>query len=276
MHNMLFEGHPSKKESILSAYRGGGRRPGTNDRRFERTSTDRMFRSRIVDRSFERSAIKEEGFHTMIKVLSSLGIQSIRVPELRRDSVRVELFKQAVNSLKQILKVDCPVYYQDTDVPIVRDIIDNYGISTKSEKFQILTLLASSWSRQKMIDVTGCSKWFAAKSLKVRDTKGILKLPDTCISLSESERKAHAEATQFFHDCTTTMPGIKDTISVRTSSKRGTRQKRLLLGSLNEIFANFKDLFPDSKIGFTMFAKFRPPECILSGSSGTHTVCVCA
>lgn len=71
------------------------------------------------------------------------------------------------------------------------------------------------------------------------------------------------------------MPGIRDKISVKTSSGRECRQKRLLLGSLNEIFANFKELSPDSKIGFSSFAKLRPPECVLTGSSGTHTVCVC-
>lgn len=71
------------------------------------------------------------------------------------------------------------------------------------------------------------------------------------------------------------MPGIRDKIAVRTTQGRVTRQKRLLLGSLKELFANFKDQFPDSKIGFSTFAKLRPPECVLTGSSGTHSVCVC-
>lgn len=116
-------------------------------------------------------------------------------------------------------------------------------------------------------------KWFAEKSLKVRNTKGILKLPDA--SLSELEQKAHVEASKFFYDCSTIMPGIRDKISIKTSSGRETKQKRLLLGSLNELFANFKDMLPNSKIDFSTFAKLRPQECILTGSSGTHTVCVC-
>ena len=29
------------------------------------------------------------------------------------------------------------------------------------------------------------------------------------------------------------------------------------------------------KIGFSKFAELRPKECVIAGSSGTHSVCVC-
>lgn len=102
-----------------------------------------------------------------------------------------------------------------------------------------------------------------------------MKLPDPGTSILDSEKEAQEKAKQYFLECSTLMPGVRDKISVKTSSGRECRQKRLLLGSLNEIFANFKELSPDSKIGFSSFAKLRPPECVLTGSSGTHTVCVC-
>lgn len=98
-------------------------------------------------------------FDNMSKVLLGLGIQTAGVRELRRDSLRVQLFQQAVDALKQLMNVDCPVYYQDKDVPVVKDIINSYRISSKSEQFQILTLLASSWSKQKLMTETGCSKY---------------------------------------------------------------------------------------------------------------------
>lgn len=111
--------------------------------------------------------------------------------------------------------------------------------------------------------------------MRIRNTRGVLKLPDAATSLSELDKKAHAEATHYYYDSSTTMPGIRDKICVKTKDGRETRQKRLLQGSLNEMFANFKEQFPENKIGFSTFAKLRPPECILTGSSGTHTVCVC-
>lgn len=52
-------------------------------------------------------------------------------------------------------------------------------------------------------------------------------------------------------------------------------QKRLLLMNLKELYAEFKKLNPDNKVGFSKFASLRPKQCVLAGSSGTHSVCVC-
>ncbi|KAL5510770.1 hypothetical protein EMCRGX_G006371 [Ephydatia muelleri] len=51
--------------------------------------------------------------------------------------------------------------------------------------------------------------------------------------------------------------------------------KRLVLCNLREAYHQFKIVHPDVKIGFSKFAQLRPKECVLAGSSGTHTVCVC-
>ena len=51
--------------------------------------------------------------------------------------------------------------------------------------------------------------------------------------------------------------------------------KRLVLGNLKEIYQQFKEKNPNTKIGFSKFAMLRPKECILAGASGTHSVCVC-
>lgn len=42
-----------------------------------------------------------------------------------------------------------------------------------------------------------------------------------------------------------------------------------------EAFLSFKDKNPMLKIGFSKFAELRPRNCVLAGSSGTHSVCVC-
>ena len=71
------------------------------------------------------------------------------------------------------------------------------------------------------------------------------------------------------------MPGKKDCVSVRKSKGRVTIQKRLVLSNLRELYRNFKDKHPDFKVGFSKFAELRPPNCVLTGASGTHSVCVC-
>ena len=63
---------------------------------------------------------------------------------------------------------------------------------------------------------------------------------------------------------------------LRDDGRRVSRQKYLVLCNLKEIFQKFKEVFPDTKIGFSMFiASLRPKECVLAGASGTHSVCVC-
>ena len=71
------------------------------------------------------------------------------------------------------------------------------------------------------------------------------------------------------------MPGKKDFVSVKQEGKRVHVQKRLMLSNLREVYHEFKEKFPDRKIGFSKFAELRPKHCILAGASGTHSVCAC-
>ena len=49
-----------------------------------------------------------------------------------------------------------------------------------------------------------------------------------------------------------------------------------LLRTLKELFCEFKKQFPDKKIGFSKFCALRPKQCILAGSPGAHSICVCS
>lgn len=72
------------------------------------------------------------------------------------------------------------------------------------------------------------------------------------------------------------MPGVKDVVSLCTENgKRQKVQKQLLLLNLKEIYVYFKDEHPDVRVGFSKFASLRPKQCVLAGSSGTHSICVC-
>lgn len=53
-------------------------------------------------------------------------------------------------------------------------------------------------------------------------------------------------------------------------------QKRLILCNIRELFHLYREYNPNDKIGLSSFAMLRPKHCVLAGSTGTHTVCVCA
>ena len=101
---------------------------------------------------------------------------------------------------------------------------------------------------------------------------------------TESDARCLSVATEdlivaFCHsdDISRIMPGKKDFVSVLTAEgKREHCQKRLLLCNLKELYEQFKTLNPGTEVGFSTFAMLRPRECILAGSSGTHSVCVCS
>ena len=69
------------------------------------------------------------------------------------------------------------------------------------------------------------------------------------------------------------MPGKKDCVSVGNGKHE---QKRLVLCNLSEMHAAFKEKYPNVKVGFSKFCSLRPKWCVLAGSSGTHSVCVCS
>jgi len=73
------------------------------------------------------------------------------------------------------------------------------------------------------------------------------------------------------------LPGMKDFLSVRKDDgQREHIQKKLILCNLKELYEIYKEQYPDDRIGFSIFASLRPVHCVLAGSSGTHTICVCA
>ena len=53
------------------------------------------------------------------------------------------------------------------------------------------------------------------------------------------------------------------------------KQKQLVLCHLHELFVAFKERNPDVKIGFSKFCTLHPKWCVIAGSSGTYSTCVC-
>ena len=69
------------------------------------------------------------------------------------------------------------------------------------------------------------------------------------------------------------MPGAKKYMS---NDYKQHKQKRLLLCNLTELYATFWEKFYNSKVGFSKFRALCPKWYKTIGSSGSHSVCVCA
>ena len=147
--------------------------------------------------------------------------------------------------------------------------------SLKSTKdiIQVLTLTPTDWSIKKVADFFNVSEYAIRQARNIFKEKGILALPD-----SKKGKSLSTDTTRliqsFYEDdeFTRIMPGKKDYVSI---SRNNHRQKRLILSNLKELYANFKTRHSHIQVGFSKFCELRPKWCVLAGSSGTHSVCVC-
>ena len=135
----------------------------------------------------------------------------------------------------------------------------------RSEQLQVLTVLPKSWLVKKVQQEFSVSEYLARQSKKLVEESGILSLPDPSRGPSLPPETVFI-VSSFYEsdDISRVMPGKKEHI-----------QKRLVLSDLRGVYREFKERYPDHKIGFSKFAKLRPKHCVLAGASGTHSVCVC-
>ena len=128
------------------------------------------------------------------------------------------------------------------------------------------------------MEIFGASEHMVKMSRKLKKENGIL--PEVPL-LSKGRKISEEEQSsvkRFYKsdEISRQLPGMKDSLSIKDSDgKRQQIQKKLVLGNLKEIFEKFKEEERNPKISFSTFALLRPRECVLAGSGGTHTVCVC-
>lgn len=145
--------------------------------------------------------------------------------------------------------------------------------STRAEKIQILTMAPSNWSKRKTMEEFSVTDRMVRVARLLETTNGICSLPPPRKGKSLSNDVI--EAVKHFYqnnENTRIMPGMKDRVSVK---KNEYEQKRLLLCTLKELYAEFKKQNKEIKIGFSKFCTLRPKWCVSAGASGTHSVCVC-
>ena len=116
------------------------------------------------------------------------------------------------------------------------------------------------------------SKYLIQKSRDFGKENGVLSLPLQKKGKSVShEMKEEIVSFCENDEISKIMPGKKDYISIGRNMHK---QKRLLLTNLKELYAIFKSKYPTRQIRFSKFCSLCPKWCVLSGSSGTHSICV--
>ena len=126
---------------------------------------------------------------------------------------------------------------------------ENLTTATYSEKIQILTLAPDSSSRRY------CAEHFYVSEYLVRTASELKKAKEILLKPAQKQGKVIS------HEFSRQMPGKKDYVSI---AKGVRKQKRLVLCKLREIYAAFKEKYPNVKLGFSKFCTFRPKWCVCS------------
>jgi hypothetical protein len=195
------------------------------------------------------------------------------------EKLKRNLFENFEQNYDSLAKTDQPTTSNSSEhEDLITKLKEKCFVSNKEEKVKIISLLPSSWSRQKISQEFGVSERLVKLSRDLVKTQGVL--PD----LHKKDYGRRISSTtidtvvEFYlsEENSRICPGKKDYVSVRIEGKSVHKQKHLLLSNLNELYVKFKENYPDVKIGRSKFCELRPKWCVIAGASGTHTVCVCS
>ena len=70
------------------------------------------------------------------------------------------------------------------------------------------------------------------------------------------------------------LPGIKDTVSVKTPDGRIKQRKQLLLSTIENAYKQFIE-DTGTTVSLESFRKLRPKNVVLITSAGVHSICCC-
>lgn len=148
--------------------------------------------------------------------------------------------------------------------------------TTHAERICILTITPKSWSERQLAKEFNTSRRMAKTAKTLVSTRGVFSFPTVRPGRKLSDETVQA-VHRFYEDDENSriMPGMKDTVSIKVNGEKVKLQKRLVLCNLRELYRLYVEKYVDNSIGFSKFATLRPPNCVLAGASGTHSVCVC-
>lgn len=160
---------------------------------------------------------------------------------------------------------------------LITKLKEKFKDSSKDDKIKIISLLPRSWSKQKIIQEFGASEYMVKLTRQLTKDQGILPHLSKRNGGNKISEVVKNSVKEFYEDDENSRlcPGKKECVSTLIDNVRVHKQKRLILLSLNELYSLYKQKYPDHKIGRSMFCALRPKWCVLPGSSGTHSVCVC-
>ena len=182
-------------------------------------------------------------------------------PKIRKILDVDEKYENLFDTKKKINDFDC--FLSQLQIKIKNTL-------NKREKISLLTATPESWSLDKAANFFNVTRAQIRHARSVKAEKGIFGIPDLRPSV-EFPPEIIKLVQDFYYTNSRVLPGKKDYVSVDGAHK----QKQLILVTLRELYALFKEAYPDLKIGFSKFCTLRPKECIGAGASGTHAICVC-
>lgn len=135
---------------------------------------------------------------------------------------------------------------------LVSEVKEKYPTATDENKLKLLSLAPFSWSVSKIRQKFGCSYYMAEKSRQLKQKYGIFPKLELKVSPKKISPELEKKVQDFYRSSTMSreMPGEKDFIIDRSSGTKEKKQKILLLDNLDEIFALFKEQYPDEKVRF--------------------------
>lgn len=143
-------------------------------------------------------------------------------------------------------------------------------------RISILTIAPDCWSIRDTASEFGTSRYAVEKARALKKSEGILAMPTPKIGKRLSNSTVEKVVEFYENDINSRiMPNKKDTVSIKIDNKRKKVQKRLLLCDIKILHTQFKEQNPEAAVGLSKFAELRPKWCVLAGSKGTHSVCVC-
>lgn len=164
--------------------------------------------------------------------------------------------------IQTVLETDLPEEKYDLERSVINKSNDldklvniiKSELSSKStnKQIQMLTIPASlMWSRRKIMNTFNASDYSVRKAQKLFKDKGFLAEP-----VNKYGKKLSPETIELvkkFYESdehSRILPGMKDVVSL---GKKEYERKRLILCYLSELYSNFKQEYPDLKIGLSKF-----------------------
>ena len=237
--------------------------------------------SQVSDHPWSQEFKEQSGFDKVNDALRILEVSPLKKKLLENKTGMAVKLNRVQHSIRQHLNLEPNHSTTEDDAGFIEALCTRYRTAAdRNEKYKILTSVPSQWSAWRISKTFACSYTIAREALKLRQLFG----PGSCPGLKEGHRipsDVKQKVTEFYtaQDISRELPGRKDCVTVRTGGLREVKQKRLLLLSLREAYAAFREEQPECSLGFSTFASLRPREVVLPGKIfqilRSHQKCIC-